>query len=69
MLDRGEIQLDFGVEYLGSVTLNIGYTCNYIEGGDSDLEIRYVQSEAGQDVETLFDEDSIFQECWEALEL
>ena len=69
MLDRGEVQLDFGVEYLGSVTLNIGYICNCIEGGDSDLEIRYVQSEAGQDVETLFDEDAIYQECWEALEL
>ncbi|MDG1315579.1 MAG: hypothetical protein P8P29_08675 [Flavobacteriaceae bacterium] len=69
MLDRGEIQLDFGVEYLGPVTLNIGYICNCIEGGDSDLEIRYVRSESGQAVETLFDEEAIYNECWEALEL
>jgi hypothetical protein len=69
MIDRGELQLDFTVEALGSVTLNIGYICNCIEGGDSDLEIRYVRSEADQDVETLFDEEAIYQEMWEALEL
>ena len=69
MIDRGELQLDFTVEALGSVTLNIGYICNCIEGDDSDLEIRYVRSEADQDVETLFDEEAIYQEAWEALEL
>jgi hypothetical protein len=69
VIDRGELQLDFRVETLGPVTLNIGYICNFIEGGDSDLEIRYVRSEADQDVETLFDADAIYDECWEALEL
>ena len=66
MIDKGELQLDFEVEELGSVTLNIGYEADYLE---TELEIIYVRSEAGQDVDTLFDEDAIYNECWEALEL
>ena len=69
MIDCGEVQLDFHVDILGGITLDIGYTANAVQGGDNDLEIRYVRSEAGQDVETLFDEDAIYQEVWEALEL
>lgn len=69
MIDRGEVQLDFAVAILGDITLDIGYVANVIEGGDNDLEIRYVRSEAGQDIDTLFDEDAIYQEVWEALEL
>ena len=66
MIDKGELQLDFEVEDLGPVTLNIGYEADYTE---TELEIVYVRSEAGQDVETLFDDDAIYNECWEALEL
>ena len=66
MIDKGELQLDFEVEDLGAVTLNIGYEADYLE---TDLEIIYVRSETGQDVETLFDDDAIYNECWEALEL
>ena len=66
MIDRDEVQLDFEVDELGAITLNIGYVADYLEPS---LEIVYVRSEADQDVETLFDEDAIYNECWEALEL
>jgi len=66
MKTEGEVQLDFKVNGLGMITLSIGYEASYSEGW---LQVRYVQSEDEQDVETLFDEDAIYQECWEALEL
>lgn len=66
MKDEGELQLDYKVDGLGMITLNIGYEASYREGW---LQVRYVQSEDEQDVDTLFDEDAIYQECWEALEL
>lgn len=66
MIDKGELQLDYEIDELGSVTLSIGYEADYLE---TELEIVYVRSETGQDVETLFDEDAIYNECWEALEL
>lgn len=66
MIDKGELQLDYEIDELGSVTLSIGYEVDYL---DTEIEIVYVRSETGQDVETLFDEDAIYNECWEALEL
>ena len=66
MKTEGEVQLDYRVDGLGMITLNIGYEVSYSEGW---LQVRYVQSEDEQPVETLFSEDAIYQECWEALEL
>jgi hypothetical protein len=66
MIDKGFVELDYEVDELGHITLHIGYEADYLE---TELEIVYVRSEAGQDVETLFDEDAIYNECWEALEL
>ena len=66
MIDKGFVELDFEVDGLGPITLHIGYEADYLE---SELEIVYVRSRDGQDVETLFDDDAIYNECWEALEL
>ena len=66
MKDEGELQLDYKVDGLGWITLNIGYEASYSEGW---LQVRHVRSDDEQDVETLFDEDAIYQEMWEALEL
>ena len=52
MIDRGEFQMDFNCGPLGWITLDVGYTADIVDGGDHDLEIRYVRSEAGQDVDT-----------------
>ena len=66
MIDKGFVELDYEVDELGHITLYIGYEAARLE---RELEIVYVRSRDGQDVETLFDDDAIYNECWEALEL
>ena len=69
LIDKGFVELDYEVEKLGPLTLYIQYKVEHPAHLEPELEIVEVTSPSGQPVETLFDEDSIYQECWEALEL
>ena len=70
-MDTSSIKVNYALDGLESMTLVIGYQINSCRGSckEFDVDVLYVRSEEGQDVDTLFDRELIHQGCIDALEL
>jgi hypothetical protein len=71
VMDRSSIKVNYALDGLESMTLVIGYQINSCPKSckEFDIDVLYVRSEDGQDVESLFDRELMHNECVNALEL